>query len=321
MRPMLATPAPQRGVLPVGAAWAYEVKWDGMRVLADVTDGRVRLTTRTGRDVTVGFPELQSLAALPDALLDGEVVAMNAAGIPDFTVLMERIHVTDRTRAAGLAERVPASFIVFDVLRLYGVDLTGRSFDERRTTLDRVDVPRPVQVSPLYDDGAALLQATREQGLEGVVAKRRSSTYQPGRRSPDWVKTAHRLSRTCLVGGWRPEVDSTTRIGAVLVGAPDEGGGLVYVGRVGSGIGGAARKELTEALLPLTVASSPFENAVPAVDALGATWCRPELAVEVQHLGWTTGRRLRQPAFRGIRLDAEADPVPATGPGVSEGAP
>jgi bifunctional non-homologous end joining protein LigD len=286
------------------------VKWDGIRVLADAHDGRVRLLTRNGREVTTAFPELDVLAGLPDVLLDGEVVAMDPQGRPSFPVLAERVHVRDRRRARALSRRVPATFVVFDVLRLYGVDLTGRPFSERRATLERLELPPgPVQLSPVYDDGASLLQATREQGLEGVVAKRRSSRYEPGRRSGAWVKAAHRPSRTCLVGGWRPQVDSTRRIGALLVGAPDQAGGLRYLGRVGSGIGPSAQRDLERLLAPLARDGSPFTDEVPKVDAAGATWCDPTLAVEVHHLGWTSGGRLRQPSYRGVRVDADADPL------------
>jgi bifunctional non-homologous end joining protein LigD len=147
---MLATPAPGPGRLPTGPDWAYEVKWDGVRVLADVCEGRLRLLTRNGRDATIAYPELGVLAELPDALLDGEVVAMDAAGRPSFPVLAERMHVRDRRRAQQLAREVPVTYVVFDVLRLYGVDLTGRPFGERRATLERLELPAgPVLVSPL----------------------------------------------------------------------------------------------------------------------------------------------------------------------------
>lgn len=310
MDPMLATPTPVPGRVPTGRDWAYEVKWDGIRVLADVHEGTLRLTTRNGRDATVAYPELAVLTALQDTLLDGEVVAMDERGIPSFPVLAERMHVRDRRRAQVLARRIPATFVVFDVLRLYGVDLTRRPFTERRATLERLELPPgPVMLSPLYDDGASLLAATREQGLEGVIAKKRSSVYEAGRRSGSWVKAAHRPSRTCVVGGWRPQVDSTSVLGALLVGAPDGEGNLHYLGRVGSGIGRAAQQDLVRLLEPLARRESPFAEPVPKVDAAGATWCQPVLLVEVDHLGWTTGGRLRQPAYKGVRTDTQADLV------------
>src|SRR6476659_8626001 len=166
MRPMLAS---QGTAIPAGPSWVHEVKWDGMRVLADVHEGRLTLTSRTGKDVTATFPELAGLALeTEDALLDGEVVALEG-GVPSFT---------------ALAVRRPVTFMVFDILRLYGVDLTSRALSERRATLERVGLEGAHrQVPPVYDDGRLLQEATRENGLEGVVSKRLSSKYHAGRRS------------------------------------------------------------------------------------------------------------------------------------------
>ncbi len=307
VRPMLATAAPPGSRPPAGDAWVHEVKWDGMRMLAEVSDGRLRLTSRTESDVTVAFPELAGLAdVMADGLLDGEVVAL-VDGRPDFGALAERWHVREARRAAALAERLPVSYVVFDVLRLYGVPLVGRSFDERRQTLERLDLGDPAdahwQVPGLFDDGAVLLEATLESGLEGIVSKRRASTYQPGRRSRDWVKRAHRAKQTCVVGGWRPQTGTTSTLAALLIGLPDGAGGLNYLGKVGSGIGPAASAQLTRRLGPLAAEASPFTTVVPAVDRRGTFWVRPQVCVEVEHLGYGSGGRLRQPAWRGVRVD------------------
>ncbi len=307
VRPMLATPARPGSGPPEGDAWVHEVKWDGMRMLAEVTEGRLRLTSRTESDVTVAFPELSGLAdVMADGLLDGEVVAI-VDGRPDFGALAERWHVREARRAAALAERFPVSYVVFDVLRLYGVPLVARSFDERRHTLERLDLGDPAdahwQVPAVFDDGAVLLEATRESGLEGVVSKRRTSTYQPGRRSRDWVKRAHRSSQTCVVGGWRPQTGTTSTLAALLIGLPDGEGGLTYLGKVGAGIGPTASTELSRRLAPLAASDSPFSTEVPAVDRRGTSWVRPEVCVEVEHLGYGSGGRLRQPAWRGVRTD------------------
>ncbi len=295
---MLATP----GALPEGPQWLYEVKWDGWRLIAEISDGRLRLTTRTGRDVTLHFPELAPLAgAVADAVLDGEVVVL-AAGVPSFAGLADRIH------SAPPAGAPPVTFMVFDILRLYGVSLLDRPLDERRTTLERLglDAVEPVALSPVYEDGSALLEATAKRGLEGVLAKRRDSPYRPGRRTPNWVKVAHRRSQPCLVGGWRSERSTPSRIGSLLLGVPDDHGGLDFVGRVGSGVAGdAMQRVLRKELTPLTTAESPFSGRLPRADALGATWCDPMLVVEVNHSGWTETGRLRQPVLRGIREDIE----------------
>lgn len=318
MRPMLATATPDPGRLPAGPGWTYEVKWDGMRVLADVTHrpvsadgieptGAVRLTSRTGTDVTVTFPELRALVSLPDTMLDGEVVAFDDAGLPSFPVLAERLHVRQAISARSWARRLPVTYMVFDVLRLHGEDLAWRPLAQRRALLEELALPGPARLSPWYSDGADLLSATREQGLEGVVAKRLDAPYEPGRRSPTWVKSAHRPERTVLVGGWRPQTDTTSSAPMLLVGAPTAGGGLRYLGRVGSGIGHRAQVDLGRVLGALTARRAPFDDPVPAMDAKGATWVEPLVAVQVRHLGWTSGGRLRQPSFHGIRRDASAD--------------
>jgi bifunctional non-homologous end joining protein LigD len=299
---MLATPGSQ----PIGKDWQHEVKWDGMRVLADVTASGLRLVSRTGRDVTVSFPELVSVTAgVKDALIDGEIIALRE-GVPSFAALADRMHVGDERRARELAQAHPVTVMAFDLLRLYGVDLTQRPLTERRNSLDRLSLPELTwRSSPVYDDGPALLAATLDQGLEGVVAKRRQSTYQPGRRSPDWIKTAHRFHQVCLVGGWRPETGSPELIGALLLGMPDGSGGVSFAGRVGSGISRAAGQDLKRLLGPLRLARSPFSTEVPRLDAAGAVWCEPTVVIEVHHLGWTTGDRLRQPVFRGVRTDCD----------------
>jgi bifunctional non-homologous end joining protein LigD len=307
---MLATPAdPDLGLPADGRTWAYEVKWDGMRVLADLHDGQVRLVSRRGNEVTPAWPELAELAgAHPDALLDGEIVVLRG-GVPSFEALAERMHVRDRRRAAALAASAPATLIVFDVLRLYGVDLTPRPWQERREVLERLAASGQAwQLSPVYDDRDALIAATLEQHLEGVVAKRRAGRYTPGMRSADWVKLAHRRTQTCLVGGWRPETSGSGRIGALLIGVPTpDGAGLRFAGRVGSGLAAeAAQTQLTPLLAARRRPDSPFTTVVPREDATGTVWVEPGLLVEVRYLGRTEGGRLRQPVFLGVRSDLTA---------------
>ncbi|MFC5231758.1 non-homologous end-joining DNA ligase [Pseudonocardia zijingensis] len=295
---MLATP----GALPSGPEWLFEVKWDGMRLLADVADGRVRLSSRSERDVTASFPELGALTALaPDVLLDGEVVLLEN-GVPSFAALADRMH---GPVAPRVAQARPVTFMVFDVLRLYGVPLLERPFEERRGTLERMDLASvPVlSLSPIYTDGAALLDATRERGMEGVVAKRRDAVYRPGRRSPSWTKVTHRHAQACVVGGWRPERGGSHRIGALLLGVPG-GGGLRYVGRVGSGLAGDRVQRLLEDRL-LPAGASPFAEPLPRAEAVGVRWCEPTAVVEVTHTGWTAGGRLWHPVFRGVRDDLD----------------
>jgi len=314
---MLATAAdPGRGLPADGATWAYEVKWDGIRVLADLHEGALTLTSRRENDVTAAYPELIALVgAHPDALLDAELVVLHR-GVPSFEAIAERMHVRDRRKAQALAAAAPATLIVFDVLRLYGVDLTARPWSERREVLERLAASGHAwQLSPVYDDRDALIAATLEQGLEGVLAKRRASRYLPGARSSDWIKLAHRRTQTCLVGGWRVETSDDRRIGALLIGLPTSDGGLRFAGRVGSGLAAAtAQEQLVPLLGARRRASSPFVTAVPREDALGTTWVEPTLPVEVRHLGHTDGGRLRQPVFLGVRPDLTPADLTAQSP-------
>jgi bifunctional non-homologous end joining protein LigD len=305
MRPMLAT----RGTtVPSGPEWLHEVKWDGMRVLVEVRAGRLRIFSRNENDVTVSFPELHGLAEAlgHDVLLDGEVVAF-ADGVPSFGALAERMHVSSARKAAALVGSCPVTLLVFDLLSVDGTDLTGKPLSQRRERLESLGIDGPHwQVPAAYDDGQMLLQATEAQRLEGVVSKRRSSLYVPGRRTPDWLKFPHRGTTSYVVGGWRRETGSGSRLGAVLVGEPGPGG-LAYRGRVGSGIAGRTGQRLLDLLGPLEAGASPFADAVPKVDAQGTTWVRPELVVDIAALGVTTAGRLRQPSFIGVRQDLNAD--------------
>jgi bifunctional non-homologous end joining protein LigD len=298
MRPMLAT----RGThVPTGDEWQHEVKWDGMRVLVDVRGGAARLFSRNEIDATVSFPELAGVP-VDDALLDGEVVAF-ADGTPSFAALAERMHVSRADRARQLAERIPVTLLAFDVLRLGQRELVDEPLAVRRLLLEEIDLQHDRwQTPPAYDDGPMLFDATLQQGLEGIVSKRVTSRYRPGWRSKDWLKFAHRRRESYVVGGWRLETDSQDRLGAVLVGQPTPDG-LLYRGRVGSGIAGRKAAVLREVLAGLTRETTPFVDEVPKPDALGTTWVEPVLVVDVESLGPSAQGRIRQPSYVGTRAD------------------
>ena len=299
MRPMLATTGDH---VPTGEEWAHEVKWDGMRILADTRDGLTRLTSRNENDVTASWPDV---AASPlgerDLLVDGEVIALNAQGVPDFRTLQERLHVRKATSVARLVTRVPVTFMAFDLLRLDGRDLTALPLETRRARLADVLDGTGWQVPASYDDGPMLHDATRAQGLEGIVSKRLSAPYRPGERSAHWLKFAHRHRGSYVVGGWRPQEGTTDRLAALLVGEVTPGG-LAYRGRVGSGIAAKQTRLLTEAVAGLTRPDSPFDDEVPRVDAAGTRWLEPVLVVDVDSHG-RGYERLRQPSYRGLRTD------------------
>jgi bifunctional non-homologous end joining protein LigD len=290
---MLATP----GALPIGPEWLYEVMWDGIRVLAEVRDDTLRLTTPDGRDVTTYFPELADLVAVvPDVVLDGEIMLLDR-GVPSFAALTGRLQ---GAVPAAVAAARPVTYMVFDVLRLYGVELAGRELAERRATLERMDLTAApaAALSPTYTDGAALLAATAQQGMAGVVAKRRTDPYEAGVRSAGWVEVAHRRTTTCVVGGWVPD---RGRIGALLLGVPD-GPGLRYLGRVESGLAIDAVQRAIELRLVPAVAP-PFRDPLPRSAAAGARWCAPALVVEVGHQGERSDGSLQGLVLRGIRDD------------------
>ena len=301
MRPMLATRGDR---VPTGPEWTHEIKWDGMRILADVRRDAgkgVRLHSRNENDVSASYPELMELPG-HDVLLDGEVVVFDD-GLPSFGALAERMHVRNARRATALAETRPVTYLVFDVLRLDGRDLLREPLEARRAVLGSLELSDVWwQVPQTYDDGVALLDATGQQRLEGVVSKRLASRYEPGQRSRSWLKFAHRRRTSWVVGGWRPETGSASRLGAVLVGQPTPDG-LLYRGRVGSGIAGKVGPILKELLEPLSVTASPFANEVPRMDAQGTHWVEPVLVVDVESLGLGTQGRLRQPSYRGLRTD------------------
>ena len=289
--------------VPTGAQWLHEVKWDGVRVLVDVHDGVTRMTSRNDNNVTAAWPDL---SAPPlgdrDLLVDGEVIALNDRGVPDFRVLQHRMHLRNTKEVARLVTSVPATLMVFDLLRLDGEDLTGRPLEERRALLEELPLADSKwQVPAAYDDGGMLFEATLQQGLEGVVSKRRTSRYRFDQRSDDWRKLAHRHRASFVVGGWRPQVGTTNRLAALLVGE-QTADGLLYRGRVGSGIAGATSTRLAELLAPLTSDVNPFADEVPRVDAAGTFWVEPRVVVDIDTHGLGY-ERLRQPSFQGVRDD------------------
>jgi bifunctional non-homologous end joining protein LigD len=301
------------GTLPTGDAWVYEIKWDGMRVLTDVSPDGVRAWSANGRDATASFPELDALSpalAPLDALLDGEVVALDDGGRPSFGRLQGRMHVSSREESLRRAADIPVAYVVFDLLRLGGHDLTGRPWHERRRLLDQVadDLPPGVEVAQVYDDGAALLDAADRRGLEGVVAKRTDASYVPGGRSRSWVKVKVRRHDELVVGGWSGGAGNREgRLGSLLVGFHEQPGdaALRYAGRVGSGFSSAELDRIATRLAPLTTGNCPFDPPPEPLHRRGATWVRPEVVVEISYGEWTSDGRLRHPVYLGERLDVD----------------
>ncbi len=307
--PMLATAG---SVLPSGPGWAYEFKWDGVRALVSVTAGAVQITSRLGNDVTVAYPELAGLGAgIEDALIDGEIVAFDE-GRPSFGRLQLRMHVRVARQAAQLAADVPVSFIAFDLLRLYGVDLTDRPFAERRATLERLATDYPQwTVSPSFDDGRATEQAAQAHGLEGVVAKRVTSRYRPGTRTAQWVKVKFRQGGEFVVVGWESDaLDASATLSSLLLGYYD-GDVLRFAGKVGSGLSGRHVTELSRRLRARP--GTALADVPPPSPGRAVTWVEPEVVVEVTYSHWADDGRLRHPVFVGVRDDKSAREVARDG--------
>ena len=295
--------------------WAFEMKWDGVRVIAVVESGDIRLLSRTGKDVTAAYPELADLrTAIGDAdgrfVLDGEVVALNAAGRPDFQALQPRMSLSNEREVAAAREATPVTYLVFDVLEAEGKSTVRRSYDDRRALLAEVIHPSgAVQVPAAFEgDLESALDSSRQLGLEGVMAKLRSASYSPGKRTDAWVKLKHHRAQEVVVAGWRPGTGRrASRIGSLLLGVPD-GEQLRYVGRVGTGF---TEKQLDEILADLKKTArvtSPLID-VPDADARDANWVRANRVAEVEFAEWTTTGRLRQPSWRGWRPDKTVDDV------------
>jgi bifunctional non-homologous end joining protein LigD len=302
--PMLAA----AGELPADTdrRWGFEFKWDGVRALAHVRDDRLTLRARRGNDVTGTYPELTRLpAALAghDAVLDGEVVAFDAAGRPDFGTLQARMH-RRGPEAGRLAAAAPVSYLVFDLLAWDGESLLGLPYTERRARLDALGLAADRWVTtPWFRGGGSEVQAaSRENGLEGVVAKRLDAPYRPGGRGPDWRKVKNIRTQAVVVGGWRPGNGRRAGgIGSLLVGVHDDSGAFVFAGHVGTGFTAAALADLRALVTART--TSPFAGTLPREVTRDAHWVEPELVGEVVFTEWTRDGRLRHPAWRGLRED------------------
>lgn len=311
LAPMLAVAAT---TLPTDAdQWGYEMKWDGMRVLSAVEGGRVRLTSRRGNEVTDRFPELRGLGeamGAREAVLDGEVVALDDAGRPSFERLQPRMHVSSAAKARQLAGQNPVALMLFDVLWLEGHLVTARSYRERRQLLEDLQLAGPHWQTPptTYAEGPRVLETAQELGLEGVVAKRVDRPYRPGERSEAWRKVKVTAGQEFVVGGWLAGNGRLAgRLGSLLVGHHDgPGGPLLYAGRVGSGINDSTRAELEAILAPLRRDHPPFVATPRLPDPV---WTEPELVVEVAFHEWTSAGVLRAPRFRGIRDDKDPGDV------------
>ncbi len=307
--PMLA----RTGKLPADdEGWSFEIKWDGVRAIGYAQPGRWRLESRNLNEITAAYPETRGILddlGMHDAVLDGEIVAFDERGKPSFERLQRRMHVSTPSAVRRLAASIPVVYAVFDLLYLDGQLLIDLTYEERRERLEELELGGRGWRVPAVNRGGGelLLEATREQGLEGIVAKRLDGRYEPGRRSGAWVKVKHTLRQELVIGGWVPgEGRRSQRIGALLMGYFDDGG-FVYAGRVGTGFTEATLADLEARLAPLRRDGSAFARA-PKFPR-GSMFVEPRLVAEVEFREWTADGVMRAPSFKGLRDDIAPETV------------
>ena len=315
VRPMLAVTGP---VPRDPENWALEMKWDGVRALAYIERGQVRLMSRTERDITVTYPELSRLGAAPtptphkQMLLDGEIVVFGADGWPEFEALQPRMHVSSAAQATLLAGQTPVTYLIFDLLQLDGRPLMDLKYPERRALLDELALSGPYWQTPPNFPGSdfeAVQAVSVSHGMEGVVAKRLDSRYAPGVRTDSWRKIKNVHTQEAVVAGYKPgQGNRTGQVGSLLIGVNDASG-LVYAGHVGTGFTDETLRMLGDKLRPLRRPDSPFDGPVPPEHARPAVWVEPKLVIQVSFDRWTKAGRMRAPVYKGLRDDIDPKDV------------
>ena len=296
-----------------GAEWLFEIKWDGYRAVAFITDGKVRLVSRNQNELTARYPELKDMAEFvkaKNAILDGEVVALDAEGKASFSLMQQRTGFRPEGKRVAAKADVPVLYYAFDLLYLDGEDWRKVPLEERKRKLASVIV---VGDSLRYSDhyaeqGRALFEIARQKGLEGIVAKRRNSCYEE-RRSGEWLKIKIRHQIECVVGGFTVPEGSRTHFGSLVLGLYDDKGRLVHVGQAGSGFNQKSLAEIWKTLKKLETKSNPFFGEVEALRKV--SWVKPELVAAIEYSEWTHGTgagsspKLRAPVFLGLRDDKD----------------
>jgi bifunctional non-homologous end joining protein LigD len=302
--------------------WLYEIKWDGYRVEAVVRDGQARIWTRRRIDAATYFPDLAGRAdwiEADEAIVDGEVVALDPEGRPDFSLLQDRtglrgLEQATRRRSAEAPRltseeraKIPLAYMVFDLMHLDGRSLVDVPLEERKRVLRSVLRPHAMvrYASHVVADGTTFTQVAAERGLEGVVAKRRDSAYQPGKRTRDWLKIKLRREQEIVVVGWLPGKGTHKDLGSLVV-AVNEDGRLRHAGQVGSGIDAKTRRALLDAMEPIRRDTSPLDP-VPRLPE--ARWVEPNIVIRAEFSEWTSDKLLRQAAFKGVEVDRDPSQV------------
>jgi bifunctional non-homologous end joining protein LigD len=292
-------------------AWGFEFKWDGIRALAYVEGGIVRLISRSGETVTPRYPEVHLMGRAlgsREVILDGEVVALDERGRPSFEEIQQRMGLTSESDVRRKMKQVPVTYMVFDILWQDGHSLLATPYAERRGVLAQLKLAGPSWQTPPFEKGGgqAMLDASAKAGLEGVMAKKLDSPYEPGRRSGAWVKIKNRNRQELVIGGWLDgEGKRQGHPGALLVGYYDKGK-FVYAGKVGTGFTDAMLDKLQTAMKPLAQDKNPFDAGAPP---RAAHFVKPKLVAEFEFVEWTRSGQLRAPSFKGLRVDKPAREV------------
>jgi bifunctional non-homologous end joining protein LigD len=308
IEPMLA----KLGPLPkADSDYGYEVKWDGVRAICFSDHGHVRLQNRNLRDCSTQYPEVKRIGrALRSnrVVLDGEVVALDEAGRPDFGLLQRRMHLGSASAVRQRVKDTPVTYMIFDLLYLNGHSTMPLPYEQRRSLLEQLELEGPHWRTPAYraGDGAVMLDASAEQGLEGIVAKRLDSDYRPGARGGAWIKVKNHLEQEFVVGGWLPGKGRRSKsIGSLALGYY-ENRELIYAGNVGTGFSDELLVELKSDLEKLRTGESPFSGRQPPKQTV---FVAPELVAQVEFGEWTRDRTIRHPTFKGMRDDKNPQDV------------
>jgi bifunctional non-homologous end joining protein LigD len=302
LRPMFA----RSGDLPPREGqFGFEVKWDGIRTVATIDHGHIDLRGRNLSDFTPRYPEVRDLARTLGSrriVLDGEIVAFDDEGRPSFERLQARMHLASDSAVRRRMRDIPATYVIFDLLYLDGHTTMSLSYEERRGLLEQLELEGPAWRTPSYHrgEGKALLAATKELGIEGVVAKKLDCPYHPGQRASHWIKVKNVHTQDVVIGGWTPgEGGRSTSLGSLAVGVM-EGDELVYAGKVGTGFTESSLALVKRELQPLARDTSPFGGRQPPK---GTRFVEPKLVAHVEFREWTKSGTLRAPSFKGLRPD------------------